>query len=110
MMGAPDAITGALIDWVRRSPRKKKMILMVIPERALPSSSHISVDECMRRFAFFRKITSMMRAPIANRQKARVNGGILVRLTLNMGDAAPQMVLAIIRAAMACWAGDKFIK
>lgn len=32
------------------------------------------------------------------RINAKVNGGILVRASLNMGDAAPQMMLAIIKA------------
>lgn len=49
-------------------------------------------------------------APRKNRQNARVNGGMFWRLILNIAEAAPQMMLAIISAKKAFWTVVSFIK
>lgn len=50
-----------------------------------------------------------MTLAMAKRRKARVNGSTFWSDHLKTGAAAPQIILAITRAIIACWALDNFI-
>ena len=87
---------GALILSVFGKAKKKKEIFIVIPKKAPKQISNncFRVTCCLRESANGRK----MKAAKKKRMKASVKGGIFVRATLNIGEAAPQIILVIIRA------------
>ena len=79
-------------------PKKKKVIFMVMPKRdnkmSLPQSRFSIWRLCMAK-------GKRRRVAPKNRKKARVKEGIFSRASLKIGDAAPQMILAMIRAIIA---------
>ena len=87
---------GALILSVLTIPKKKKVIFIVIPKN--PTSSILK--NCFKDSLcqFFIAIGKNIRPAKKKRIKAKVKGGMLVRANLKIGDAIPQMMLAIIRA------------
>lgn len=90
---------GALIDGAYSKPKKKKAILRVMPK----NDNKISLSQSSLSIRKFRKLKGR-RISIAtkNLKKARVNGGIFCKAILNIGEAAPQIILAIMRARIAC--------
>jgi len=81
------------------------MILSVMPVREY----HTSLNQCFASrvgkancLVATRNMPKNMLAR-KNRQKARVYGGMFVRDHLNIGEAKPQIMLAIIRAMMPFW-------
>ncbi len=89
---------GAFIDGAYFKPKKKKVILIVIPKKLSKNKSDQSAFLTLKSLA--QKGKSMRVAP-KKRKKARVKGGIFWRASLKIGEAAPQMMLAKMRASMA---------
>lgn len=91
---------GALIEGESLSPKKKKEILIVIPNKE-------------KRITFAKSSFLIQRWEVAKgkrrseapkkRRKARVKGGIFCKASLKIGAAAPQMMLATISARIAFW-------
>lgn len=76
--------------------RKKKEMLTVIEKKP---PKHISNNCRQVRVYFLKRIKGRKSSPAKkNRIKARVKGGMLVRASLKMGAAAPQMIFVIMRA------------
>ena len=97
-IGPEVAIIGALMDGARSRPKKKKLILIVIPKRESKSNGPQSLRLILRLPEIKGNRIS---APIKKRRKAKVKGSILVRDHLKMGEAAPQIMLAKIKAKIA---------
>lgn len=80
-------------------PRKKKEILKVIPKREkMINFGSICGLICP---SFSKENGRSIKEARKNRQKAKIKGEIEVRLHLKIGEAAPQIKLAIIKAKMA---------
>lgn len=95
----PEAeIIGALMEGARDNPQKKKVILMVIPEIDINISCFQSVWPI--NLFFGRNGRSSNEAP-KNLKNAKVKGGIFCKASLKIGEAAPQMILASIKARIA---------
>lgn len=89
----------ALMEGESRNPRKKKVMLKVTPERPKRRTFGISALSTLRKSLAMKGKRSSAAKP--KRQKAKVKGGILVSDHLKIGEAPPQMILAMIRAIMA---------
>ena len=85
------------------------MMFIVMPKNAYCIRSIRSFKVFVGKAAFFPRYIVRNTDPRKNLQNARVKGGILVRLTLNTGAAAPQMMLDAIIAKNAFWAVVIFI-
>ena len=78
------------------NPMKKKVIFRLIAKKApnINSTHSILVNLKLRFFIKGKSITLAKK----NLIKARVKGGIFSREYLKIGEAAPQMILAITKA------------
>jgi len=100
-IGPADPIIGALMDSVILRAKKKNMIFMVTPK------SEYKIIPLRFSFIFFEFFKSLytkgksIKVAIPKRKNARVNGGMFCRENLNIGEAAPQMIFAIINARIA---------
>lgn len=97
--GPVEAITGALILVVFSSPRKKKDIFTVMPKKDATSISIQSFRVSCFMCTSFTKGRNKSAAK-KKRMNARVKGGIFVSEYLNIGAAAPQIILAMISEIM----------
>lgn len=89
---------GALMDGASLRPKKKKVIFMVMPlndKRRILSQSFFSIHKL-----FTAKGKSIIVAP-KKRRNAKVKGGIFSKASLKIGEAAPQIMLAVIKASIA---------
>jgi hypothetical protein len=95
-IGCDEAIIGALILSVFCIPRKKKLILMLMPKKAPSNNINQSLPDILCQ-CFIPHGKNKTAAP-KKRINAKVNGGMLIRAYLNIGEAAPQITLVIIKA------------
>jgi len=89
---------GALIDDASFRPKKKKVILAVIPasvRRTNFPQSFLSIAKVEQTKG------KRIQEAAKKRKKARVKGGIFCKANLKIGAAAPQIRLATIRDSMA---------
>lgn len=104
--GPDDAIIGTLMLAVYGNARKKKVIFKVIPKIA----AMIRVGKCSRLIRSLLYVNGNSKyAAMKKRKKARVNVPIFSKDHLKIGEAAPQMILAIISAMTAFWWLDRFM-
>ena len=98
MTGPDEAMIGALMDGESVRPKKKKEILRVIPKRERRTNLGMS-RLCM--FSLEKVKGRRIRAAPRNLIKARRKGEIFSNESLNIGEAAPQIKLAEMRAKIA---------
>lgn len=101
--GEDEIMMGALILSAYSNPRKKNEMFMVTPQIDKITSGRKSF---VLTFIFDLTKGNKISAARENLKSARVNGGVVSRDHLNMGAAAPQMVLAITSAIIAFWVLD----
>ena len=94
--GPDEAIIGTLILSDLGKPRKKKVIFKKVPTKPTKKiSKNLFFD---KNCHFINAIGERIREAKKNLINARVNGGMFFRANLKIGEAAPQIVLAIIKA------------
>jgi len=93
---------GALIEGESLSPRKKKEMLSVMPKR--DRSTNLGMSRLFM-FSLEKAKGRRIRAAPRNLIKARRNGDMFSSDSLKIGEAAPQIKLAVMRAKIALLCG-----
>ena len=104
-IGPAEAIIGAFMEGANFNPKKKNVILNVTPDNAKPK---IFPQSCLWIIKLFREaIGNNKILAIKNLKYAKTKRGISCKLHLNIGDAAPQIILQKIKARIAaCFLGN----
>ena len=104
--GPLDRIMGALILAVSWSPKKRRVIGSVTPTSDNVIRYGTSSRAIFKRWMTKGKSTS---PPTKSRKKENVNGTMSSSDHLKIGNAAPQIIFAIISASIARWYFEIFM-